>query len=123
MSLDLYIESRGEIEQACACSTCGNEHGFKRRQDYFSSNITHNLSKMFDEAGVDDILWHGDGRVAGSVVDRLREAERIMLDDPPRFQKHNPENGWGDYEGALRFLRAVIEACVANPEGVIRCSR
>lgn len=31
----------------------------------------------------------------------------------------NPQNGWGDYDGALRFLRKILDSCNENPTGTI----
>lgn len=123
MSLDLYIETREEAAHECVCRDCGHEHKRTYRDTLFSRNITHNLGPMFDEAGVYEILWRGDGRVAGSVVDQLEAALRTMHDDPPRFEKFNAANGWGMYEHATLFLADVIRGCREHPEGVLRCSR
>lgn len=123
MSLDFYIEARETEARECPPCDCGHAHSREVRPVLFDANCTHNLGGMFHEAGVYEILWYGDGRVAGSVVDRLEAAHRLMVDDPDRFKAHNPKNGWGDYDGAVGFLAMVIRACREHPEGVIRCSR
>jgi len=123
VSLDFYIEAREETDHPCICTDCGHEHNRRYRDGLFSQNITHNLGAMFSEAGVYEILWRGDGLVAGSVVDRLVAALQVMRDDEPRFRKFDAPNGWGRYEHAVEFLSDVIAGCREHPEGVIRCSR
>ena len=123
MSLDFYLEERELTTRECTCRDCGDKHAAQPyAAQLFHSNITHNLGSMFNEAGVYGILWRGDGRVAGAVVEQLEVAYRVMLDDPPRFEKFNAKNGWGLYEHAVPFLADVIRACREHPEGVLRCS-
>jgi hypothetical protein len=42
-----------------------------------------------------------------------------MEADPEKYRAMNPENRWGDYEGAMGYLRRLAEACAANPRCVI----
>lgn len=124
MSLDFYLQEREETRRECVCVECGNRHqGDPVNATLFSRNITHNLNRMFSEAGAYEILWRGDGLVAGAVVDRLIAAQQVMRDDPERFRKFDAPNGWGKYEHAMDFLAEVIAACREHPEGVISCSR
>lgn len=53
------------------------------------------------------VLWAG--------VERMR----ARADD---YRKREPDNGWGDYDGALAFLTAIAQAAVDHPLGVIRVS-
>jgi hypothetical protein len=34
----------------------------------------------------------------------------------------NPANGWGDYDGALEYLRDLLIACAAHPKAEIHIS-
>lgn len=121
MSLDFYLE------ETPMCPHCGKATGDE--QTVYDRNITHNLNTMFDavDAGggltLYRILWHGDGMVAGAVLQNLEAGELLMRSDRAHFERLNPENGWGDYDGAIRFLRDVISACREHPRAVIRCSR
>lgn len=40
----------------------------------------------------------------------LEKAVAVMEAERPRLEAMNPENGWGDYDGALKYLRNVAEA-------------
>lgn len=121
MSLDLYIVGEAGTTP-CICS-CGHQHMRESEGELFHTNITHNLSVMFDEAGVYQILWHGDGSVAGDVLPELERGLALMRAESARFRRFNAPNGWGTYEQAVLWLEKVIEACRANPKGKLRCNR
>jgi hypothetical protein len=123
MSLDFYLVNSEEEQWEHTCSECYQPHMTKRNEDYFSSNITHNLNTMFEQAGVYDILWHGDGLIAGEQVEKLEKALATMRSDPARFKKYEASNGWGTYLDALRWLQEIIHACKEYPKAIIRCSR
>lgn len=122
MSLDFYLMGEPE-ESDCECERCENVHRTTKKTCRFSSNITHNLTEMFDEAGVYEILWRGDGLRAGDVLPRLEEALALMRADPPRFEKHNSPNGWGLYIHAVPWLARVVDACREYPDAKLECSR
>lgn len=105
MSLDFYVKTK------CCGISLGN------------CNITHNLIGMFRVAGLYEVLWHGDGKVAGEVLPLLRAGYEMMSNDPERFRAFDSPNGWGTYGGAMSFLRSVIDLCEEHPQGVIYCSR
>ena len=35
------------------------------------------------------------------------------------YEKLNPPNGWGSYEGLLKTLKAMLECCEKNEDGII----
>jgi len=39
------------------------------------------------------------------------------------LKKHNPKNGWGDYEGLVRFVKEYLKACIDYPDAEIKVSR
>jgi hypothetical protein len=45
----------------------------------------------------------------------LRDALAVMERDRPRFIGMNPENGWGDLDSWMVFLRKIVDACDAAP--------
>ncbi len=117
MSLDFYLKRMSVV---CGC---GHEHDCPNGSVVFSNNITHNLGKMFDEAGAYDILWHGDGKKAGDVVATLEQSLLKMKADPAHYLKFQPSNGWGLYANAVPWLKEVIKACKEYPDTFIECSR
>lgn len=97
-----------------------------RPTEVYSRNITHNLNKMAEEAGIYYHLWRPDEieiTKAASLVMPLTEGLQRLLADPERFKALNPENGWGSYEGLVDFVRAYRDACEANPDANVEVSR
>lgn len=83
----------------------------------FEQNITHNLIKMAAEAGIYDALWRPDERFAvdgvvrgSAILPALRAGLATLVAQPERFKALNPSNGWGSYEGLVKFVREYIEA-------------
>lgn len=104
----------------------------------FSKNITHNLGAMAREVkyGLEwkgegelslyDVLWHPDKhgfKYARDLEDLLDIGWNILLSDPEKFKKYNPENGWGTYEGLCDFVYHYRNACWDYPEAELSISR
>lgn len=125
MSLDVYLESPEATEEPCTCSCCGHQHTRTERRQYYSANITHNLNKMAEEAGIYKHLWRPEEieiTRAGQLLEPLREGLDRLKADPERFKKFNPPNGWGSYEGLTQFVESYLEACKENPEALVSAS-
>lgn len=94
--------------------------------EMFHGNITHNLNRMAEAAGIYDALWRPDeiGRnKAGELIGMLSEGYRKLKTDPEEFKKLNPENGWGDYEGLLNLVEKYLLACITYPDATVTVSR
>ena len=99
----------------------------------FSQNITHNLGAMAREVVLSNdltlyqVLWRPDEMVgldtADDIAELLDEGWNILLADPEKFKKFNPENGWGDYEGLCNFVYNYRNACWENPGALLSVSR
>lgn len=92
----------------------------------FEINITHNLVAMAVEAGIYELLWKpGEVGVkkAQDLIEPLGKAIEEMANDPERFKKFNPPNGWGTYEIFLEQLQTLYENCVENIDADIEASR
>lgn len=84
-------------------------------------NYTANVSGMWGTA-LGYRLADLDGRTARDAADDLVRAVAAMEDQPATYQAMNPANGWGDYDGALDYLRRLRDACHAYPNAAIRIS-
>lgn len=115
MSLDFSLF----IAAGQPCATCGRADDAR---EVYDANVTHNVTPMWDKAGVYDALYRSHGMRAGDVVATLRIGLAHMVGRSMEYKALNPANGWGSYEGALKFLRATIDACAANPDAVIEVS-
>lgn len=113
MSLDVYLSTNW-------CERC------ERGDEVFTANITHNLGDMAKEAGIYRHLWRPDElgiTKAGDLVLDLTVGLSDLLKNPDKYRKLNPENGWGSYEGLVRFTRDYLEACREYPDARVRVWR
>ncbi len=91
--------------------------------EVFTSNITHNLGKMFREAELYDILWYGDGKLSKDVIPEIEKGLLDMKNRPEHYKYFNDPNGWGKYEDAINWLEEVLLALKEHPYSVIKCDR
>lgn len=99
----------------------GNDNG-----EVYTANITHNLNKMAEDAGIYKHLWRPEEiniKVASELVEPLTDGLILLASDPNRFKQFNPDNGWGDYEGLLRFVADYLGACRKYPQATVEISR
>lgn len=125
MSLDVYLEGP-EVEVECVCSDCGHSHMKPHKEVLFFANITHNLNKMAVEAGIYEALWNPDEiRInnAHQLIPLLEHGLMELENDPDRFSTLNPPNGWGSYEGLIKFVKKYLSACRENPDATVRVWR
>jgi len=97
-----------------------------RETTIYDRNITHNLNKMAEEAGIYKHLWRPEEigiTKASQLIEPLRAGLGLLLTDPERFKKFNPPNGWGDYEGLVNFVSEYLATCEENPNASVRVSR
>ena len=107
MSLDIYLEALREVS-------------------VFDGNITHNLNRMADAAGIYKHLWRPDEieiREAKQLIEPLRIGLALLESDPERFKAFDAANGWGTYQNLVVFVREYLHACEENPDARVRVSR
>jgi len=95
-------------------------------------NITHNVNKMAMQVQLGggltlyEVLWRPDEhgmKFACDIAEHLIKGFEILRKDPEHYKKWNPENGWGSYDGLLRFVSEYHNACLDNPDAELRVSR
>ena len=97
-----------------------------RTTEVYSTNITHNLGRMANEAGVYMYLWRPEEigiTTAQQLIEPLRIGLRRLKSDPEHFKQFEPENGWGRYEDFVPWLEKYITACEENPDATVGVSR
>lgn len=108
MSLDVYLE------------------GPPVPQEVYWANITHNLGRMANEAGIYEHLWR-PGEIgiekAAQLIEPLTAGLALMKSDPARFKAFDASNGWGTYEHFLPWIEKYLEACRENPDATVKVSR
>ena len=90
-----------------------------KADEVFTANITHNLGKMADAAGIYEALWRPDEvgiTVASQLIAPLEAGLARLRAEPEKFMEHNPDNGWGSYEGLVGFVERYLDACRNYPE-------
>jgi hypothetical protein len=125
MSLDVALNG-AKTTEPCTCPMCGNEHTCQRTEELFEANITHNLGKMADEAGIYMQIWRPDElgvQQAREIIEPLRQGLERMKADPTHFEQFNASNGWGLYENFVPWLERYLAACEEYPDATIYVSR
>jgi hypothetical protein len=106
-------------KQPCLVHVGGND-------TLYSANITHNLGKMADAAGIYKYLWHPEVvgiKTAGDLIDPLTVGLAKLKADPDAFRIYNAPNGWGKYENLVSFVEAYLDACIAYPSAEVYADR
>ena len=104
---------------------------FQREDEYetnegYSANITHNLGRMAEEAGIYKHLWRPEEigiSKARQLIEPLSIGVALMKREPERFIALNPANGWGSYDGFVPWIERYIAACCEFPEAEVSVSR
>ena len=103
MSLDVYLTAMRPVE-------------------VYTANITHNLNRMAEEAGIYQHLWRPeeiDIHTAEQLIEPLRAGLALLESDEPRFRKFDASNGWGRYEHLVEFVREYLAACEQDPNAKV----
>jgi hypothetical protein len=92
----------------------------------YERNISHNLGKMAEKAGIYQALWRPDEMnvlTARQLIEPLRAGLAKLKADPVYYSQFNPENGWGDYAGLLDMVEEYLKACELYPYALVKVSR
>ena len=87
-----------------------------------SHNVTHNLFKMAEVVGLDEVLWHPEQigiTSAFQMITPLEKAIKELEANSDKYKAYNPPNGWGNYDIFVSFCRSVLRTCHENPDAVI----
>lgn len=84
----------------------------------YQDNYTSNVTPMWRKAGLDLAAMDGWSAVAAAPV--LATTVAVMTADPQTYKAMEPDNGWGDYPGALAFLLRLLAACREHPRTELR---
>lgn len=113
MSLDVYLHTE-------RCKSCG------RHDVVFEANITHNLNKMAEEAGIYNELWRPEEigiTKAKQLIEPLEMGIANLEGNPEYFKTLEPANGWGKYENFVPWIKKYLKACKDNPGSIVSVSR
>ncbi|MCE7081178.1 hypothetical protein [Streptomyces sp. ST2-7A] len=104
ISLHAYVSTGGpEPKEVCVAEV---------------GDYTANVAPMWDKA-LGHPLRDLTKRRAGDALDVLRKGIAAMETDPDTYREMSPQSGWGSYEGALKYLRDLRDACALHPNAQI----
>jgi hypothetical protein len=92
----------------------------------FDANITHNLNKMADAAGIYEACWRPEeigATKASDIILILEKGFEDMKARPEHFKKFDSDNGWGTYKYFLPWVESYLNACREYPDAIIEVSR
>ena len=95
-------------------------------REVYDANITHNLGKMAAECDLYLPLWEPEeigATHARDLIEPLRAGLARLGEERERLQEFNPSNGWGNYDGLVRFVTGYLAACEAWPDAEVQVSR
>lgn len=104
MSLDVYLEKM-------------------QLSEVYNGNITHNLTKMAEAAGIYKCLWRPEENgieEAGQLIPLLKEGLEKLKANPEYFKTFDSPNRWGVYEDFVEFVADYLKACIEHPDATIR---
>lgn len=146
MSLDVYLKAERVLPSASGPRILIRENGATRTvsrgewdrrfpgqepvtfQDdqtdntVFSANITHNLTRMAEAAGIYSHIWRPDElnfTKARDLIEPLTDGLERLRKSPETYKAFNPENGWGSYDGFVDFVGEYLLACMAYPSAEV----
>ena len=112
MSLDVYLYRKfKKLYEDGTIEDC--------EEEVYSANCTHNLNTMADKCGLYELLWRPeeiDITKANQLIEPLTVGLELLKSNPEYFKQFNPSNGWGSYDGFVRFVEKYLEACVENDD-------
>lgn len=149
MSLDVYLEiddvvvregsgifirrheeieeiSRAEWDEMCPWHEPTILDSVPTKREMYRANITHNLNRMAEEAGIYKHLWRPEEigiTRATELIEPLERGLALLRSDPKRFKAFNATNGWGTYPQFMQLVENYVIACMTHPEARVRVSR
>lgn len=94
----------------------GGEHPATVRNDV---NVTYNVAPMYHEAFGEGGIRGLHGLTGKEAEPLVQKAIRDMYENPEKYKKMTPVNGWGSYEGALKALYTLHEWTRECPKATV----
>ena len=81
-------------------------------------NFTYNVAKMWYAAIPDKGIRAFYGMTGKEAVKVQQHIFNYMVDNKEELMQYEPSNGWGSYDGALKFVAKLIVASLNNPDEI-----
>lgn len=92
----------------------------------FSDNTTHNLAKMAKACELYKSLWRPEElgiKYARDLIPYISTGLSELASKPEEYSKYNSPNGWGTYQGLVRFTTSIYIACLDYPDMLVQVDR
>ena len=90
----------------------------------YDGNITSNLNKMAEEAGIYKCLWRPnelwENPTAQQLIPHLEAGLLKLKSHPEHYKQFDASNGWGTYDDFVPFVEEVLSACKQHPKASVR---
>lgn len=96
------------------------------KQAIYQRNITHNLGKIAERAGIYQALWRPEElgiTNADQLVPILTRGLEYLYTNTEELRALEPSNGWGTVEDLISFVSYYLSAAESNPNATIEVSR
>ncbi len=130
MSLDVDLIEGDPVVVPCKHERCQDCYGTGTVTEgtslVFESNITHNLNKMADAAGIYKHLWRPEEigiEFARDLIVPLSDGLARLQTEASFFDQFDAPNGWGRRADLVRFVSEYLAACRKYPNARVRASR
>lgn len=97
----------------------------------YTSNVAWMWHRSISEAmgaatpgdkGAEIALYDLEGKTGEELAPILTKALECMLEHQTEMRAKEPDNGWGNFEGAYEYLRAIRDACARHPKAQLHVS-
>ena len=87
----------------------------------YEASYTYNVSKMFYDAfDLEDGIRGLYGKTGAECRLLIEHAIIKFTINRKLYKSWNPENGWGNYDTALRLLNELLSWCDESPKAIMR---
>ena len=94
--------------------------------ELYSRNITHNVGRMAQAAGIYMCLWRPEEigiTHAKQMIEPLAKGVALLATEKDLFKTFDSPNGWGMWEHFLPFCMDYLQACRDYPYAQVEVSR
>ncbi len=95
-------------------------------KELYSANITHNLGKMAEAAGIYKCLWRPEEigiTRADQIIEPLAAGIAELVANQPKYEAYDSPNGWGRRRNFVPFCEKYLRACRKHPQAIVTVSR
>lgn len=87
--------------------------------EFYSCNITHNISQMWRESGCYDVIYSDSPVPVEEAIPVLEKAVDYFTKNKKSLERLNSKNGWGLYEDAYIFISKLLAECKKRPKTIL----